>query len=547
VSAPKRPKHREVRLDDLRAVVSRAKTGALSADDCSLLEAAVDTLAVVTQELEAKGTSIQRLRKLIFGATTEKTSKVVGPDGGGNAPGSSSGSDDAGAAAPDAKDKPKSPGHGRNGAVAYRGAAKVKIPHPSLKPMGACPECKKGKVYLQNMPAQLLRVTGMAPLAATVYECERLRCNLCGDVFTAPSPAGVGDEKYDETAAAMVGMLKYGAGIPFYRLERLERSMGIPLPAATQWKIVHRAADLMTPAYAELVRQAAQGDVVHNDDTTATILDLDLTVPRAGETNERTGVFTTGIVSTGSGHRIALFFTGRKHAGENLRDLLSQRTAEMSPPIQMCDALSRNVPSDFDTIVANCIAHARRRFVDVVDNFPDEVRHVLESLREVYLNDATACERAMSAPDRLRFHQKQSGAVMGRLRKWCRDQFKLRTVEPNSTLGDAFSYLIKHWTQLTLFLRVAGAPLDNNICERALKKAILHRKNALFYKTENGARVGDLFMALIHTAELCDADPFEYMVALQRHHEQVLDEPSAWMPWNYADIVARLAPPGPAP
>jgi transposase len=546
MSAPKQPKPREVRVEELRAVLERAKA-VLALDDFTILTGAVDTLAILTRELEVKGISIKRLRKLIFGATTETTSKVVGPSGGGETPGCSDRSDDAGAAAPDANDQPKPPGHGRNGAREYRAARKVKIAHPTLKPSGPCPACEKGKVYLQNTPAQLLRVTGMAPLAATVYERERLRCNLCGDVFTAPAPEGVGEEKYDETAAGMVGMLKYGAGVPFYRLERLEKSLGIPLPAATQWNIVLRAADLMQPAYAELVRQAAQGDVVHNDDTTAKILDLDLTTPRQGETKERTGVYTTGIVSTASGCRIALFFTGRKHAGENLATLLAQRAAEMSPPIQMCDALSHNTAGDFDTIVANCVAHARRRFVDVVENFPDEVRHVLEALRDVYRNDATARERGMSATERLRFHQRQSGPVMGRLRKWCRDQVALKKVEPNSTLGEAFSYLIKHWKELTLFLRVAGAPLDNNICERALKKAILHRKNALFYKTENGARVGDLFMTLIHTAELCDADPFAHMVALQRHHEQVLDEPSAWMPWNYAETLARLAPPGPAP
>ena len=108
----------------------------------------------------------------------------------------------------------------------------------------------------------------------------------------------------------------------------------------------------------------------------------------------------------------------------------------------------------------------------------------------------------------------------------------------------------KHWDALTLFLREPGAPLDNNICERALKKAILHRKNALFYKTENGARVGDLFMTLIHTAELHGTNPFDYLVALQRHHEPVTKTPTQWMPWNYAEVLASLTsspPSGPDP
>ena len=101
--------------------------------------------------------------------------------------------------------------------------------------------------------------------------------------------------------------------------------------------------------------------------------------------------------------------------------------------------------------------------------------------------------------------------------------------------------MTKHWEKLTLFLREPGAPLDNNLCERALKRAILHRKNALFYRTQNGARVGDLYMTLIHTAELSGANPFDYLVALQRNYDEVTQNPARWMPWNYAVELARLA------
>jgi hypothetical protein len=84
-----------------------------------------------------------------------------------------------------------------------------------------------------------------------------------------------------------------------------------------------------------------------------------------------------------------------------------------------------------------------------------------------------------------------------------------------------------------------GAPLDNSICERALKKAILHRKNSLFYNTQNGARVGDLFMSLIHTCELCGANPFDYLNQLQKHTADLTRAPSRWMPWNYRTTLGR--------
>jgi hypothetical protein len=98
--------------------------------------------------------------------------------------------------------------------------------------------------------------------------------------------------------------------------------------------------------------------------------------------------------------------------------------------------------------------------------------------------------------------------------------------------------MLKHWERLTLFLRKAGAPLDNNVCERALKKAILHRKNALFYKTQNGARVGDLFMSLIYTCQLNDANPFDYLTVLQQHADQLAASPERWLPWNYRNALA---------
>jgi transposase len=327
---------RDLKLDDLKEIVTRAK-GVLSEADYTALTAAVETLAFLTLELQAKGASIDRLRKLVFGASTEKTSQVLddkpvaGGDGAGGDGGAADGGGGGGAPAANTGARPKAPGHGRNGAGAYRGATKVKVPHTKLQCGAGCPECQKGKIYPLSEPAVLVRVTGMAPLGATVYECERMRCNLCGEVFTADAPAGVGNQKYDETAASMIGLLKYGAGLSFNRIEKLERGLGIPLPAATQWEVVEHAAGSLGPAHEGLIQEAAQGEVLYNDDTTAKILELMAESQQeaaAGEDpDERTGVFTTGIVSTRGGHRIALFFTGRQHAGENLTDVLARRAA----------------------------------------------------------------------------------------------------------------------------------------------------------------------------------------------------------------------------
>ena len=201
--------------------------------------------------------------------------------------------------------------------------------------------------------------------------------------------------------------------------------------------------------------------------------------------------------------------------------------------LRLWPALSRNSPKLIETLMANCLAHGRRQVVDVAANFPEECRYVLESLGAVYRFDAEAKERGLAPEERLTFHQSNSAPVMDDLHQWLKNQFAEHKTEPNSGLGKAISYLLRHWPELTLFLRQAGAPLDNNIAERMLKKAILHRKNALFYKTMNGARVGDLFMSLIHTCELNRVNPFDYLTELLRHPAEVTIHPAEWMPWNY--------------
>ena len=271
------PPRIEVPITDITAIVERTRA-VLSTEEHAALRAAVDTLALVQAELQTKNASLARLRKMIFGARTEKTRAVLGENAGEDrhAPDTeAAGSDATPLLPPDpSSPKPKAPGHGRNAVSAYTGAAQVTVAHPDLHSGDACPHCLEGTLYRQNEPAQLVRITGMAPLSATVYACDRLRCHLCGEVTTAPAPEGVGPEKYDATATSMVGLLKYGAGLPFNRIETLQAGMRIPLPAATQWDLVRKAAPVLAPAHTELLHQAAQAPVLYNDDTTMKVLKL---------------------------------------------------------------------------------------------------------------------------------------------------------------------------------------------------------------------------------------------------------------------------------
>ncbi len=539
----KKPEIIEVGHQQLDDIARRAQE-VFDPKEAELIAKVFESYEYLTDLIQQKNMSIGRLQKMLFGAKTEKTDKVRGdsakPQGDSGEENEKRSTEDSDEAA--AEGKPPPQGHGRNGADAYQGAERIEVPHASLAPGDACPECGQGTVY-EKSPGVVVRITGGAPLGAKRYELQKLRCHLCGRVFTAELPQAAGTRKYDATAASMIGLLKYGSGLPFNRLEGLQRNLEIPLPASTGWDVVHSVAPRLAPAFEELIQQAAGGEVLHNDDTTVKILAL-MGQRRDEFENDpsRTGLFTTGVVATRAGHRMALFFSGRQHAGENLADVLKHRAGELDAPIQMCDALSRNTPQELKTIVANCLAHARRRFVEVYDHFPEQCRSVLEALKTVYRNDAVARRRGMTAGERLRFHQAQSKPAMANLSDWLHRQFDEKLVEPNSTLGGAVNYMLNHWEKLTLFLHKAGAPLDNNICERALKKAILHRKNALFFKTQNGARVGDMYMSLIHTCELNGANPLNYLTELISHTDDVRMNPNRWMPWNYRATLDRLQP-----
>jgi len=514
-----------------------------------LLEGVLGTFVLVMLKMQNAKTSIKRLQQMLFGARTEhKRNLALGP-----APSSVSAlavttdsavvdgqGDPAGQAALSPR-QPK-PGHGRNGAQAYSGGAIVECEHAELQSGDPCPQCETGRVY-DSPPKTLVKVIGQAPLGASVYKLQRLRCRLCDAIFTAPLPAGVAAlPKYDASCASMIALLRYGSGIPHFRLEGLQASLYVPLPDATQWDIISKAVPAPGAVFNELIHQAAQAPLLHNDDTPMKVLSLMAERKRAeavGIKPEAKAINTTGIVAVLETHKVVLFFTGHDHAGQNLAKVLAHRARELAPPMQMCDALAANIAPEFATVVGNCLAHGRRGVVEVLENFPESARHVIEALAKVYEHDGQCRREKMSSEQRLKFHQEHSRPVLDDLQRWMAEQFELRLVEPNSGLGKALNYLLKRWDELTLFLRRAGAPLDNNLCEQALKRAILHRKGSMFYKTAKGAEVGDIYMSIIHTCRLCDVNPFEYLQALQQHAPEVIDNAAAWLPWNYREQLTR--------
>lgn len=549
------PKIVDIDITEVEATLQQVES-CLGEEACRPLRAIVRAYLTVVEALKDKTISIQRLRNLLWGPKTERRPKrkpdeenasAEPSEGSTNGEGTeTTGEHGKGRRAKQTGSRKKRKGHGRNGADAYTGARWHDVPHSTLQHRGPCPCPLNGRLYLLKEPSTIVRVHGHAPVSADVYRCERLRCQLCGKVFTAEPPKDIGEDKYDPSVASTIATLRYGCGMPMNRIEGLQALAGVPLPASNQWELMAEAMGATEPAYEQLVWHGAQGEQFHNDDTPARILEMmDETTRQAAlheDDPDRKGLHTTGMLCLSEGHWIALFSTGPRHAGENLQQVLDRRQEGLPTPRQMCDALSRN-EVNVEVLLGNCMAHGRRQFVERAEMFPDEVGHVLKELAKVYRLDAKTKKRGMSDQQRLEYHQQTSGRVMGRLHTWLQQRFEQKLVEPNSSLGQAIKYMLRHWEKLTLFLRVPGAPLDNNICEQALKMVIRHRKNSLFYKTRRGAEVGDVYMSLIHTCRLNGVDPWHYLTELQRNKDQVAADPASWMPWNYLTARSRDGPP----
>jgi len=371
------------------------------------------------------------------------------------------------------------------------------------------------------------------------YWIEKLRCASCSYIVSADIPKHVGTEKYDAAFKAILALQKYYVAVPFNRQAYFQSLLGAPLPASTQWQLIEEVGGAALLVFPTLERMAANGEIAHNDDTNVKITDV-IRHNRTHPDKERTGMFTTGIFSRTGQRDIAIFYNGTMHAGENMEKLLKNRDAQAKEIIQMCDALSRNIPASFKTILCNCLSHGFRKFNDLKEFYPEPCIRVIELIATVYKHEEMTI--GLTKQQRLEHHQQHSALIMNQLHEYIMHQLDSKQVEPNDSLGKAMRYMLKHWYALTQFLRVAGAPFDNNILERALKIPIRGRRTWLFYKTEYGAMIGGVLTSIIYTCALSGINPLNYLIALQENKNQIFKEPERWLPWCYQEtLLSSLA------
>lgn len=429
----------------------------------------------------------------------------------------------------------KKSGHGRIPYTRYKNVIEVTL-NPTFKIGDYCPHNCGGKLRKHNA-GHFIRVVGRPMADVYLYIVRKLRCSSCLAVISAEIPSEISKDKYDAYFKSQIVLSKYYLGMPFYRQENFQHMLGFPLSDATQWDLTEQVAGCGIPVFNILKQQAGNGAVIQNDDTWIRILSVIKQI-KNGTAGERTGMYTTNILSDYNGHKIALFLNSRKHSGENMVDLLQFRDPQADIAIQMCDALSANIPHGMQTILCNCLSHGFRKFKELVEFFPLECITIIQLLGNIFEYDEQT--KNLDPQTRLEYHQQHSQPITEQLHAYMTKLLTEHQVEPNSELGGALKYMLRHWPKLTRFLTVAGAPIDNNIVERSLKIAIRNRKAAMFYRTEYSAYIAGVLTSLIYTCHLAKENPQNYLTALQKHKTAVAAKPELFLPWNYQDTIANL-------
>lgn len=543
----KRPEEVKLSQDEGEALIERVSGNRLTESDQQVLVKLIRLYFWLTFALQETKISLGRLKRALFGkGRNAPTADNDDPDdsGASSERGSSASTPPAADSQQNHKGDEQSEqrrGHGRKAASSYTGAEHVVCDHEQLSVGERCPVCGRGTLYALP-PGVEIRVDGNALLSAVHYELEKLRCSSCGEIFTASLPADVEEKKYSDQAQAVVALSRYYLGVPFHRLEGFQALVGVPVADATLWELAERVADSAYPVFERLKYDVAQSELIFQDDTSVRIQSLQAENRQQAATASdpanaaRTGMYTTGLVAKNADHTLVLYLSGREHAGENLAQILALREPGLPKPLVMSDALSANeLDHESEVIRLHCLAHGVRQFSDIAGVFPSECQRVLTDLSAVYEHDATTEREAMSGQQRLHYHQRHSGPIMAALKTWLEQQFLERQVEPNSSLGKAFTYLLKRWESLTRFLAIPNAPLDNNTVERSLKLVIRQRNTSLFYASTHSAYVASALSSLLATCVENGINALNYLIALQQNRSAVFGQPAAWLPWCYSD------------
>ncbi len=396
-----------------------------------------------------------------------------------------------------------------------------------------CPCCNRGKLY-HGEDRKLLQFTGHAPIEVNRFVKEVLRCNACNKEFIA----GGNIEKWTDSAKS-TAVLEKCSGMPFYRLSNIQDLYNIPIAESTLWYLCKLLwDDVGKVMYKALLEESSKRKNLYVDDTRARVLDVTIENNKKILNGEKAGRSCNSTIvcsNNGLDQEIILYITKQGYCGENIAPLI-----ESADKCIMSDASTMTRPKIAEELLSTmnflkCMSHGRNKFADIRSFYPEECNYFLEQIKSIYSTDDKA--KAFDPESRRLHHNKHSIVYINNIYKKIEHLFREKIIEPNSHLGQAMRYWVNNRSGLTKFLIVAGFDLDNNRCERNLKRLILQRKNSLFFKTLSSAEVLSGLSSIIATSKANNISSYDYLNWLQANVKLVNKTPSDYLPWKYLEYI----------
>ena len=453
-------------------------------------------------------------------------------------------------------DKPKPPGHGRNGAAAYTNA--THFTHPLADgAIGSRCTCGKGCMHAYRETITI-RIVGQPTFGAEAHHYQQARCKICGRVVIATGPEyvqeGIGKAVvYAYSACAMLIVKHYFGGEPFKRIESSHESWGIPLADANQWDVVKASDGQLRPLYDATERVGMQKATNAGiDDTGGVVISIQRQIKeevaaakRLGnsESDVRTGINATGLRLETPDGVVVLFATGLHHAGEVFNRLMKYRDADAPKLVKTSDAANKNFDHGYadKVIEAICHAHCYLAWLAVKGKHPAQYAVAGEIYKKIFDNDDIAKARGMTPEERMAYHAVHSQPLLEKLKAMCLKLIADKLVEPNGALWEPVSFVINQWPRLTKFYEEPGVPLHTNLIEQILITVTRYLGVSFNYQTENGSGVGDRMMSLIVSAKANGVEPVAYLEHCLRNHEDLAKRPEYYLPWVYRDRMKLIA------
>ena len=399
------------------------------------------------------------------------------------------------------------------------------IEHKVPEEKKVCPKCG-GRDFTSVGDGRTTELYELIPsmVERQLHVQEKLRCRCGETILTADGPAKVFDKtRFGPNFMAQVVVSKCADSLPLYRQAKAYRRVGVQVDDSTLGDLFHRTAEIVNPLYERLLKLVSEKEIVLADETTQRV---------QAKKKTRTAWLWSFIGRDEAERELIAYVFANSRSGETPVKVLGETEGKL-----VADAYSgyNKVTTPGHRERAGCLAHVRRRFFDAQSSAPEAAKQAMDFILDVYRVERAALDAdLLGTPKHLELRQTKSKAIMDSFHVWLLAEQGRHL--PRGPMGEAISYALGQWDELTLFLTDPHVPIDNNASERALRVAALGRKNFLFVGTDRaGENLAGLY-SIIASCEANGVNPVAYLadvlLRVQTHPASRIDEllPHRWKP-----------------